>query len=128
MKGVGPSPFSSSTAPSPPPPPPRPPHRSDLLCLRSPRAKYNAATIDYLICCGCYVFICFFLCCCSCYCCFVFCYLLLLSFLFRNSLEDVPLVEFMYLVFTRMPGESYRRRLRSVVVFVLLISSACVVC
>ena len=25
----------------------------------------------------------------------------------------VPLVEFMYLVFTRMPGESYRRRLRS---------------
>ena len=27
--------------------------------------------------------------------------------------EKVPLVEFMYLVFTRMPGESYRRRLRS---------------
>ena len=27
--------------------------------------------------------------------------------------EDVPLVEFMYLVFTRMPGESYRTRLRS---------------
>ena len=27
--------------------------------------------------------------------------------------EDVPLVEFMCLVFTRMPGESYRRRLRS---------------
>ena len=26
---------------------------------------------------------------------------------------DVPLVEFMYHVFTRMPGESYRRRLRS---------------
>ena len=24
------------------------------------------------------------------------------------SFEDVPLVEFMYLVFTRMPGESYR--------------------
>ena len=23
--------------------------------------------------------------------------------------EDVPLVEFMYLVFSRMPGESYRR-------------------
>ena len=23
--------------------------------------------------------------------------------------DDVPLVEFMYLVFTRMPGESYRR-------------------
>ena len=30
----------------------------------------------------------------------------------------VPLVEFMYLVFTRMSGESYRRRLRSVVVLV----------
>ena len=28
-------------------------------------------------------------------------------------LEAVPLVEFMYLVFTRMPGESYRRRLWS---------------
>ena len=28
-------------------------------------------------------------------------------------IEDVPLVEFMYLVFTRMPGESYSRRLRS---------------
>ena len=28
-------------------------------------------------------------------------------------IEDVSLVEFMYLVFTRMPGESYRRRLRS---------------
>ena len=26
-------------------------------------------------------------------------------------LEDVPLVEFIYLVFIRMPGESYRRRL-----------------
>ena len=26
---------------------------------------------------------------------------------------DVPLVEFMYLVFTRIPGENYRRRLRS---------------
>ena len=25
--------------------------------------------------------------------------------------DDVPLVEFMYLVFTRLPGESYRRRL-----------------
>ena len=27
--------------------------------------------------------------------------------------RSVPLVEFMYLVFTRMPGESYGRRLRS---------------
>ena len=35
--------------------------------------------------------------------------------------ENVPLsavVEFMYLVFTRMPGESYGRRLRFVVVLV----------
>ena len=28
-------------------------------------------------------------------------------------LEDVPLAEFIYLEFTRMPGESYRRRLMS---------------
>ena len=27
--------------------------------------------------------------------------------------DDVPLVELMYLVFTRMPGASYRRRLGS---------------
>ena len=27
--------------------------------------------------------------------------------------EDVPVVEFMYLVFICMPGESYRRQLRS---------------
>ena len=48
----------------PPPPPPRPPHRSDLLCLRYPRAKYNASTIDYLLCCCCCgVFVCFFCCC-----------------------------------------------------------------
>ena len=31
--------------------------------------------------------------------------------------EDVPLVEFMYLVFTCMPGESYRRRLRSLLLY-----------
>ena len=41
--------------------------------------------------------------------------------------EDVPLVEFMYFVFTRMPGESYRRRLRSLLylcdVFRALINS-----
>ena len=29
-----------------------------------------------------------------------------------NQHEDGPLVEFMYPVFTRMPGESYRRRFR----------------
>ena len=33
-------------------------------------------------------------------------------------LEDKSLVEFMYFVFTRMPGESYRRRLRSLLLFV----------
>ena len=39
--------------------------------------------------------------------------------------EDVPLVEFMYLVFTHMPGESYRRRLEVfVVVFVRHLSNA----
>ena len=27
--------------------------------------------------------------------------------------ESLPLVEFMYLVFTRMPGKRHRRRLRS---------------
>ena len=31
---------------------------------------------------------------------------------YRN-VGDVPLVKFMYLVFTRMPGESYRRLLGS---------------
>ena len=41
---------------------------------------------------------------------------------------DVPLVEFMYLVFTRMPGDSYRMRLRSLLwclchVFKTLINS-----
>ena len=30
-----------------------------------------------------------------------------------HNYADVPLVEFMHLVFTRMPGESYRRRLTS---------------
>ena len=30
-----------------------------------------------------------------------------------NGDEDVPLVEFTYLVFTRVPGESYRKRLGS---------------
>ena len=27
----------------------------------------------------------------------------------HNNKDDIPLVEFMYLVFTRTPGESYRR-------------------
>ena len=36
---------------------------------------------------------------------------------FTLSLEYVPLVEFRYRVFTRMPGESYRRRLRSLLLY-----------
>ena len=44
--------------------------------------------------------------------------------------EDLPLVEFMYLVFTRMPSEIYRRRLRSLVLYLCyvfrpLINSLC---
>ena len=33
------------------------------------------------------------------------------------SRTDVRLVEFVYLVFARMPGESYRRRLRSLLLW-----------
>ena len=45
-----------------------------------------------------------------------------------HIIEDVPLVEFMYLVLIRMPGESYCRRLKSLllcscVVFRALINS-----
>ena len=42
----------------------------------------------------------------------------------KKKKEDVPLVEFMYLVFARMPGESYRRRLGSFVVVVRRLSNA----
>ena len=35
----------------------------------------------------------------------------------EKSFEDVTLVEFMYLVLTRTPGESYRRRLRSLLLY-----------
>ena len=35
----------------------------------------------------------------------------------KTEIEDVPLVEFMYLVFTRMAGESYRRRLGSLLLY-----------
>ena len=45
-------------------------------------------------------------------------YLHFLSFFFFIENEDVPLVEFMYLVFTRMPGESYGRPLIQVFVVV----------
>ena len=37
----------------------------------------------------------------------------LVEFMYLVFTEDVPLVEFMYLVFTRLLGESYRRRLGS---------------
>ena len=42
--------------------------------------------------------------------------------------QDIPLVEFMYLIFTRMPSESYRRQLKSLLlclcdVFRVLINS-----
>ena len=40
-------------------------------------------------------------------------YRLLLWHIIWLNLEDAPLVQFMYLVFTRMPGGSYRRRLGS---------------
>ena len=36
-------------------------------------------------------------------------------------LEDVPLVEFMYLVFTCVPGESYRKRFRGLLLLFFLV-------
>ena len=38
--------------------------------------------------------------------------------------EDVPLVEFMYLVFTRVPGERYRRQLRSLLLYLCYVFRA----
>ena len=38
-------------------------------------------------------------------------------FLGHPFFKDVPLVEFMYFVFTRMPGDSHRRRLRSLLLY-----------
>ena len=35
----------------------------------------------------------------------------------KSRFEDVPLVAFMYLAFTRMPGESYRWRHRSLLLW-----------
>ena len=43
---------------------------------------------------------------------------------YSNGIEDVLLVEFMYLVFTRMPGESYRRRLRSLLLYLCTVFRA----
>ena len=42
----------------------------------------------------------------------------------RSNNENVPLVEFMYLVITRMPGESYRRRLRSLLSYLCYVFRA----
>ena len=42
----------------------------------------------------------------------------------RVTVEDVPLVELMYLVFTRMPGESYRRRLTFLFLLLCSLSGA----
>ena len=49
------------------------------------------------------------------------------------SFEDIPLLECMYRLFTRIPGESYRKRLRSLLlglsdVLRSLINSLCVDC
>ena len=41
-----------------------------------------------------------------------------------HLVKDVPLVEFMYLVFTRMPGKSYRRRLRSLLLYLCYVFGA----
>ena len=47
------------------------------------------------------------------------------AIIFSNTMsEDVPLVEFMYLVFTRMPGESYRRRLRYLLLYLCYVFRA----
>ena len=43
---------------------------------------------------------------------------------FNPFFEDVPLVEFMYLLFTRMPGESYRRRLSSLLLYLCYVFRA----
>ena len=43
---------------------------------------------------------------------------------FEDEFEDVPLVEFMYLVFTRVPRESYSRRLRFLLLYVCYVFRA----
>ena len=47
---------------------------------------------------------------------------------FRALLENVPLAELTYLVFTRMPGESYRMRLGSLLFVCLLSANNSLVC
>ena len=41
-----------------------------------------------------------------------------------RAVEDVTLVEFMYLTFTRMPHEGYRRRLRSLLLYLYYVFRA----
>ena len=41
-----------------------------------------------------------------------------------SKFEDVPLVVYIYLVFTRTPGESYRRHLRSLVLYLCYVFRA----
>ena len=41
--------------------------------------------------------------------------------------EDIPPVEFMYIVFTRIPGESYRRRLRSLLLYLCYVFRALII-
>ena len=41
-----------------------------------------------------------------------------------SVVKDVHLVEFMYLVFTRMLGESYRGRLRSLLLYLCYVFGA----
>ena len=45
----------------------------------------------------------------------------------KTSNEDVPLVEFMHLVFTRMPGASYRRRLKSLLLYLCYVFPAVII-
>ena len=44
-----------------------------------------------------------------------------------TAAEDVLLVKLMHLVFTRMPGESYRRRLRSLLLYLCYVFRALVI-
>ena len=48
-------------------------------------------------------------------------------YLLTFSTYHVPLVEFTYLVFTRMPGESYRRRLRSLLLYLCYLFRALII-
>ena len=44
--------------------------------------------------------------------------------LLGTGVQDVPLVEFMYLVFTRTPGESHLRRLRPLLLYLCYVFRA----